>query len=147
MWPTSARWVTSHYFRGKLKIKAKHNFNIGFCQHSTFIKYKIGEKRTVSMCKRKVSICTLPDSLSLKVVWVCCTVLQLFSPASYFLHTESRHLSVHHGCRPFWGSEICSGAELVEVLSKKRRARNTHKKRHKNVFFSKTPGYKKSILK
>ena len=63
-----------------------------------------------------------------------------------FLQTESRHLSVHHGCRPFWGSEICSGAEFVEVLSQKR-TRNTHKKRHKNVFYSKIPSYKKSILK
>ena len=53
----------------KLKIKAKHSFNIGFQQHSTFLKYKIGEKRTVSKCKSKVSICTLPDRLSLKVVW------------------------------------------------------------------------------
>ena len=62
-------------------------------------------------------------------VGVYCTVLQLFSLASYFLHTESRHLSVHHRCRPFWGSEICSGAEFVEVLSQK-----MGKKKHtKNV--------------
>ena len=31
----------------------------------------------------------------------CCTVLQLFSLASYFLHTECKHLLVHHGRRPF----------------------------------------------
>ena len=53
--------------------------------------------------------------------------LQLFSLASYFLHTESRHLSVHHGCRPFWGSEICSGAEFVEVLFQKTGKKHTQK--------------------
>ena len=52
---------------------------------------------------------------------------QLYSLASYFLHTESRHLSVHHGCRPFWGSEICSGAEFVEVLSQKTGKKHTQK--------------------
>ena len=50
------------------------------------------------------------------------------------------------GCRPFWGSEICSGAEFVEVLSQKR-TRNTHKKRHKNVFYSKTPKLQKVNIK
>ena len=54
-------------------------------------------------------------------------VLQLFSLASYFLHTESRHLSVHHGRRPFGGSEICSGAEFVEICLKKRAKKNTLK--------------------
>ena len=54
-------------------------------------------------------------------------VLQLFSLTSYFLHTERRHFSVHHGCRPFWGSEICSGAEFVEVLSQKTGKKHTQK--------------------
>ena len=69
------------------------------------------------MCESKVSIYRTAG-LS-KWCGVCCSVLQLFSLASYFLHTESRHLSVHHGRRPFGGSEICSGAEFVEVLSQK----------------------------
>ena len=59
------------------------------------------------------------ENLSLKVVWVCCTVLQLYSLASYFLHTECRHLSVHHGRRPFRVRQFCSGAEFVEVLPQK----------------------------
>ena len=36
---------------------------------------------------------------------------------------------------------------LLRFCLKKKRARNTHKKRHKNVFYSTTPSYKKSILK
>ena len=76
-----------------------------------------------------------------------CTVLQLFSLASYFLHTECRHMSVHHARRPVGGSEFYSVAEFVEILPKKNRQRNTHKNGHKNVFYSKTPSYKKSILK
>ena len=98
------------------------------------------------MCKSKVSICTLPDSLSLKVVWGMLYSFAAFLTASYFLHTENRHLSVHHGCRPFWGSEICCGAEFVEVLSQKTGKKHTQK-RHKNVLYSKTRSYKKSILK
>ena len=63
-------------------------------------------------------------------------VLQLFSLASYFLHTECRHLSVHHGRRPFWGSEFCSGAEFVEVLPQNTdKETHTQKKRHKSVLF------------
>ena len=42
------------YFRAitaeKLKIKAKHNVNIGFLQNSTFIKYKIGRKKELLFC-------------------------------------------------------------------------------------------------
>ena len=34
---------------------------------------------------------------------------------------------MHHGCRPFWGSEICSGAEFVEVLSQKTSKKHTQK--------------------
>ena len=34
---------------------------------------------------------------------------------------------MHHGCRPFWGSEICSCAEFVEVLSQKN-GQETHTK-------------------
>ena len=76
------------------------------------------------MCKSKVSICTLPDSLSLKVVWG-----MLYSFADFLTGILfSTHLSVHHGCRPFWGSEICSGAEFVEVLSQKN-GQETHTKK------------------
>ena len=55
--------------------------------------------------------------------------------ASYFLHTERRHFALHYGRRPFWGSEFCSGAEFVKVLTQKT-DKETHKKHHKNVFYS-----------
>ena len=82
-----------------------------------FIKCKIGEKRTVSMSNSKVSICTLPESLSLKVVWVCCTVLQLFSLASYFLHTECGLCQCIMGIDLLgFANSVLHGAEFVEVL-------------------------------
>ena len=34
---------------------------------------------------------------------------------------------MHHGCKPFWGSEFCSGAEFVEVLPEKIQTKNAIK--------------------
>ena len=71
-------------------------------------------------------------------------ILQLFSLASYFLHTECRHLSVHHGRRPFGVLNLV----LVQNLSRfclKKRTKKHRQKRHKNLFYSKTPSYKKNI--
>ena len=48
-------------------LNDRHNFNVGL---TTFNFHNIQNwGKTVSMCKSKVSICTVPDSLSLKVVW------------------------------------------------------------------------------
>ena len=49
--------------------------------------------------------------------------------------------------RPFWGSEFCSAAEFVEVLLQKTGKETHTKKSHKNVFYFKTPSYKKTIFK
>ena len=70
---------------------------------------------------------------------VCCTVLQLFSLASYFLHTDCRHLSEHH----FGVLNSVLVQNLLRFCQKKTgKEINKHKKRHKNVFYSKTISYK-----
>ena len=65
---------------------------------------------------------------------------------SLFLHTECRHLSVHHGRRSFRVLNSVLVQNLLRFCPNKGQ-RNTHKKRHINVFYSKTPSYKKSISK
>ena len=87
----------------------------------------MGKKEPFQCVKAKYLYALYRTACLSKWCGVCCTVLQLFSLTSYFLHTERRHLSVHHGCRPFWGSEICSGAEFVEALSQKTGKRHTQK--------------------
>ena len=49
---------------------------------------------------------------------------------------------MHHGRRPFGVLNSVLVQIFFEVLPKKNGQRNTHKKRHKNVFYSKTPSYK-----
>ena len=61
----------------------------------------------------RVSICNLPDSLSLKVVQ---GMLCSFSHWHLnFLHAVYKLFSMNHGSRRFLDSESAYGAELVEV--------------------------------
>ena len=52
-------------------------------------------------------------------------VLQLFSLASSFLHTECRNSSVHHGLRPFWVLNSVLVQNLLRFCQKKDKETHT----------------------
>ena len=138
----------SHYSREKLKMKAKHNFNIGFYQHSTFIKYKLGKKEPFQCVKAKYLFYMLTTGQPVSQSGVG-YVVQFCS----FSHWHLIFYILKVGtCQCIMGVDLLGVLKSVLVqnllrFGLKKRARNTHKKRHKNVFYSKTPSYKKSILK